>query len=94
MLSRKSGRPFSGPVTSGSWAGHPRAGAKSQLQETRRDHGRVCAELELLDVGFGTSLTGFDEPEIAFIFQSDAPQATVIVDLTLLRRSTKRDGAE
>jgi hypothetical protein len=48
----------------------------------------------LLDVGFGTSLTGFDEPEIAFIFQSDAPQATVIVDLTLLRRSTKRDGAE
>jgi len=48
-------------------------------QEAKWDQGKVRAEFEfLLDVGFDTSLTGFDEPEVEFIFQSDAPQANVI----------------
>jgi hypothetical protein len=48
-------------------------------QEAKWDQGKVRAEFEfLLDVGFDTSFTGFDEPEIEFLFQSDAPQANVI----------------
>jgi hypothetical protein len=48
-------------------------------QDTKWDQGKVRTEFEfLLDVGFDTSLTGFDKPEIEFIFQSDAPQANVI----------------
>jgi hypothetical protein len=56
-------------------------------QEAKWDQGKVRAEFEfLLDVGFDTSLTGFDEPEVEFIFQSDAPQANVIENAGVIPR--------
>lgn len=48
-------------------------------EETRWDKGRLRAEFEFfLEVGFDITLTGFDPPEIEFVFETDAPQANVI----------------
>ncbi|MDB5636733.1 MAG: Methyltransferase, partial [Bradyrhizobium sp.] len=40
---------------------------------------KVKSELDfLIEVGFDTALTSFDQPEIEFLFQADAPHANVL----------------
>jgi hypothetical protein len=49
------------------------------------DSVKVRAEIEfLVEIGFDTALTAFDEPEIELLFQSDAPQNNVLEEVSAI----------
>jgi hypothetical protein len=54
-------------------------------EEAKWEKGKLRAEFEfLLDVGFDLTLTCFDQPEIEFVVETDAPQANVIEDASAI----------
>jgi hypothetical protein len=50
-------------------------------EETLWDKGKLRKEIgDLIDIGFDIELTGFDPPEIDFLFESEAPRDNLVED--------------